>query len=234
MKTKQWLFAASVLIATAFLAGVHAQIPQLNVTMVKDHVGEVATVCGHVTGYACSLDEGTSLLFATNDIRPGMTRFRVRIPYVDRDKFGRNPEDGFLDRLVCGLGVIRNRKDGHEIVVSEERALTSLPERPGLAPFEPNIPRPCDPGVELPKVKKQVKPEYPATALGRRVYGTVSLQAVVELDGKIRRIRVLRSLDDDLDVAAARAAQRWQFEPGTLNGAPVPVVVVMDMTFTRN
>jgi len=229
---KQWLCAASVLIATASLVQVHAQVQRLNTETAKDHVGEVATVCGHVTGYACSVDEGTSLFFASSDNRPGAPRFRARIPYADRDKFGRNPEDQYFDRLVCGLGVIRERRGGHEIVVPEERALTSLPDRPELPPFEPDVPRPCDPGVQLPKVKKEVKPAYTADALQRRVTGTVTFQAVVDLEGKIRRFRALRSLDDGLDVSAARALQGWEFVPGTLQGKPTPVVVVVDLMFT--
>jgi TonB family protein len=222
--------AVLVLLATAFLAGVHAQVPQLNVNSVKDHVGQVAAVCGHVTGYGCTVDEGTSLFFATN--RNGASKtFRLRIPYANRDTFGRNPEDRYLDRLVCGLGMIRNRTDGHEIIVSEEQAIVALPDRPEQPPFQPDIHRPCDPGVELPKLRKDVKPQYTIDAMQRRVEGAVGMQAVVELDGKVRRLRIYHSLDDDLDRVATAALAKWEFTPGTFQGTPVPVVVTIEMTF---
>ena len=46
-----------VVAAAACLAGFQAKVPQLNVSTVKDHLGEVATVCGHVIGYSCSVAE---------------------------------------------------------------------------------------------------------------------------------------------------------------------------------
>ena len=68
---------------------------------------------------------------------------------------------------MCGLGRIQKRADGHKILINEERAIGSLPDRPGLAPFYPDVHRPCDPGVELPEVRKQTKAQYTPGAMNQ-------------------------------------------------------------------
>ena len=67
----------------------------------------------------------------------------------------------------------------------------------------------------------------------RKIEGTVELQAVVGADGKVDRVRVVKSLDKEfgLDEEALRTARAWTFEPGTLNGTPVPVLVVIQLEF---
>ena len=66
-----------------------------------------------------------------------------------------------------------------------------------------------------------------------RIQGSVVLEAVVLADGTVGDVRVMRSLDRDtgLDQAAVRAAREWRFEPGTLLGNPVPVIVILDLSF---
>lgn len=89
------------------------------------------------------------------------------------------------------------------------------------------------PGLVLPRVKHEEKPNYSAEAMRRRIEGIVEMQAVVGVDGKVDRARVVKSLDKEfgLDEEALRAARAWTFEPGSLNGAPVPVVVVIQLEF---
>jgi outer membrane biosynthesis protein TonB len=46
--------------------------------------------------------------------------------------------------------------------------------------------------------------------------------------------RIMRSLDRrfGLDEEALRAARRWRFKPGLLNGKPVPVTITIELMFT--
>ena len=62
--------------------------------------------------------------------------------------------------------------------------------------------------------------------------GMVTMDAVVLPDGTVGAIKVTKSLDLDLDQAAAAAACRRQFYPGIKDGEPVPVVIVVEMSFT--
>jgi TonB family protein len=87
-------------------------------------------------------------------------------------------------------------------------------------------------GVSLPRVVKDVKPKYSPEALRARIQGTVELDCVVEPDGMPREIRVTRSLDPDLDRRAIDALEQWRFRPGTKDGEPVRVRVVVELTFT--
>jgi TonB family protein len=99
--------------------------------------------------------------------------------------------------------------------------------------FERGAYKQSAPGLVLPKVKHEEKPKYSSEAMRRKIEGIVEMQAVVGVDGKVDRVRVVKSLDKEfgLDEEALRAARAWTFEPGTLNGAPVPVLVVIQLEF---
>lgn len=89
-----------------------------------------------------------------------------------------------------------------------------------------------DPGVTMPEVISEVKPQYTSDALRRRVEGPVEVQAVVLADGTVGESRVIRSLDPDLDRAALIAVRQWRFRPATRSGKTVPVLVVIEISFT--
>jgi len=89
-------------------------------------------------------------------------------------------------------------------------------------------------GVELPRVVKEVRPNYTADAMRAKVQGTVWVEAVVLPDGTVGEVSVVRSLDQTfgLDQEALKAARQWRFVPGTRFGQPVPVLVTIELTFT--
>ena len=86
--------------------------------------------------------------------------------------------------------------------------------------------------MTTPKVVREVKPRYTADAMFSRVQGSVLLECVVDVDGTVSDARVERSLDPVLDIQALNAARQWQFEPGTKDGMPVPVLVAIELSFT--
>jgi len=59
----------------------------------------------------------------------------------------------------------------------------------------------------------------------------VVLYAVVDPDGMIRNVRVIRSLDPVLDENAMKAVRQWKFKPGMKDGKPVPVAASIEVTF---
>jgi TonB family protein len=89
-------------------------------------------------------------------------------------------------------------------------------------------------GVELPRVLREVRPNYTADAMRAKVQGTVWVEAVVQADGTVGQARVVRSLDSTfgLDEEALKAARQWRFAPGTRFGQPVAVLVTIELTFT--
>ena len=89
-----------------------------------------------------------------------------------------------------------------------------------------------DQGGVGPRIVKEVKPRYTREAMQRGIEGKVDLEAVVLSDGNVGAVWVKRGLDQDLDQAAVAAVRRWRFEPATLGGQRVPVVVSVELTFT--
>jgi protein TonB len=88
-------------------------------------------------------------------------------------------------------------------------------------------------GVLYPKVKKSVDPKYPDAAKRAKITGVVSLKAVVEPDGHVDRVSVIKSLDTKygLDAEAVKAAKQWLFEPATKDGKPVAVWIDLELEF---
>jgi protein TonB len=89
-------------------------------------------------------------------------------------------------------------------------------------------------GVTLPRVTREVRPEYTNEAKDQRIEGTVLLAAVVGADGMVGDVNVTRSLDSvyGLDANAVKAMKQWQFAPGTKDGKAVAVRVAVEMNFT--
>jgi TonB family protein len=90
------------------------------------------------------------------------------------------------------------------------------------------------PGLVSPDVIYEKKPEYTSEAMRAKVQGTVEVEAVVNDDGSVGQVRIVRSLDDrfGLDQKAIEAVRQWRFRPGTRFGKPVPVLVLIELTFT--
>lgn len=91
-------------------------------------------------------------------------------------------------------------------------------------------------GITLPRVIREVKPQYTADAMRAKVQGTVLLECVVMPDGSVSDVQVVRSLDSvfGLDQEAIKAARQWRFVPGTLQrtGEPVPIIITIELSFT--
>jgi TonB family protein len=88
-------------------------------------------------------------------------------------------------------------------------------------------------GVTSPRAIERHLPSYTRQARLARIEGTVRLRGIVQPDGRINAIEVVKSLDQQfgLDRAAVSALEQWRFEPGVRNGQAVPVAVHVDLTF---
>ena len=104
---------------------------------------------------------------------------------------------------------------------------------PSAVPFGQHAFRETDPGVQMPKPTHTPKPVYPAGPLRARIRGTVKMELVVLSDGKVGDVRVVGSVDPELDKAAIACARQWRFKPGTKDGQPAAVVVELNLSFRR-
>jgi protein TonB len=65
-----------------------------------------------------------------------------------------------------------------------------------------------------------------------KIEGEVLMECVVKADGTVGDMKIVKTLDPDLDKAAMDAAAQWVFEPGTRDGKPVNVLVTIAIAFT--
>jgi len=77
-----------------------------------------------------------------------------------------------------------------------------------------------------------VEPVYPEIARRAGVSGAVILEAVIDPNGNVTNVNVLRSIPL-LDEAAMGAVRQWKYEPTLLNGVPVPIVMTVTVIFGR-
>jgi protein TonB len=65
-----------------------------------------------------------------------------------------------------------------------------------------------------------------------RVEGEVELEAVIERDGSVSEVRIVKPLVDDLDRQAEKAVRHWRFDPARLHGTPVRTRASVLLWFT--
>jgi len=81
-----------------------------------------------------------------------------------------------------------------------------------------------------PKPILKVKPDYPLRARQARVEGVVILEATTDEYGRVKHVKVLRSIPA-LDQAAVEAVQHWIYEPMIINGRPRGVIFRVTVNF---
>lgn len=97
----------------------------------------------------------------------------------------------------------------------------------------PDVYAPGASGLTSPVLLREVKPGYTGAAVRARIQGVVRLECIVELDGTVGTIRVVKSLDSatGLDDEAVKAVKQWRFVPGKKDGTPVRTLVQVELSF---
>jgi TonB family protein len=89
----------------------------------------------------------------------------------------------------------------------------------------------CDRSVQLPAPVHHPGALYTPDAMRARVSGTVTLNGIVEADGHVNNVQVVRSLGEGLDVEATNAFTQWQFRPALRMGEAIAVAVTAEFVF---
>jgi TonB family protein len=103
-------------------------------------------------------------------------------------------------------------------------------QRVDPGPFPPGVYR-IGNGVTAPVLISKVEPKYTRTARAAKIEGIVVLSFYVDAEGVLRDLRVIQSLDPDLDQNAINAVSKWRFRPGMRDGQPVAVAVKVEVNF---
>jgi protein TonB len=85
-------------------------------------------------------------------------------------------------------------------------------------------------GRKVPKLIREVKPEYPAEAFANRLQGMVIVEAMTDIYGRVSRVRII-SGHPIFHEAARAAVRQWLYEPYIVDGVPRPIYFTVSITF---
>jgi TonB family protein len=136
--------------------------------------------------------------------------------------------DGKLDWDYTTLG--NHLLDSAKKIAPHDFTLMTLPtELPARGERPPPIIR-IGGNVQQSKLMRQPSPQYPVEARENRIQGTVRLETLIGVDGRIVGLRVMSGPDALVDSALA-AVRQWQYQPTLLNGKPCYVVTFIDVNY---
>jgi TonB family protein len=75
-------------------------------------------------------------------------------------------------------------------------------------------------------------PRYPESAKYNHVQGEVQLRAVIDKQGNISLLEIVKTPSQDLAISAIEAVKTWRYQPYVLNGEPVEVETVIIVRYT--
>ena len=105
---------------------------------------------------------------------------------------------------------------------------TTFP-RPSRPPFTTALRVGGD--VKAPVILSKVEPMYSEEARRARISGIVILEALIDKNGNVTDINVLKPLPFGLDQAAVDAVKQWKFKPALKDGQPVDVAFNLTVNF---
>ena len=113
---------------------------------------------------------------------------------------------------------------------SESPLLSLSTKAPGESPEE-QVHRMSEPGMVDPKPLYQPEPEFSEASRKKGENGNVDIALVVGTDGLPHDLKLMCSSIPDSNQSAIEAVKQWKFTPGTKDGKPVPVNIMVDIEF---
>ena len=116
-----------------------------------------------------------------------------------------------------------------ELDIPLDDTIFGIPEGP--PPTEPEGPIMVGGDVKAPEKILAPQPQYTEIARKARIQGVVIVQAIIDKEGNVTNVKVLKGLPMGLEEAAVSAIKQWRFRPATLNGKPVTVYYNLTVNF---
>jgi TonB family protein len=168
--------------------------------------------------------EGTVIIEATTDAFGRVYKIGVlrTIPMLDRAAVEAVRQWVFEPMIVNG------KPRGAIFTISVPFALKDRTARPEV--LTDTEPVRIGAGGVTPAPLKKVDPVYPEVARRSRIAGEVILEVLVDVAGRVRDVKVVRSVPA-LNLAARDALAKWTYEPVLIDGKPVSVVFPVTVNF---
>jgi TonB family protein len=85
--------------------------------------------------------------------------------------------------------------------------------------------------VKAPKLIHYVEPEFSSQSKEAFIEGIVKISTIITVEGRPSESHVIRGLNPEEDRTALEALKQWRFQPGTKEGKPVNVKVIIEIAF---
>jgi protein TonB len=169
------------------------------------------------------------------------TSVKFTAPVIKKDNLVKDEDEIKLDEIekstkaIGALTVEGNDEVGGEVLKIKEEIAAPAPPRPAeenkiheIVEQMPSFPGGMS--ALMSWLSQNIK--YPVIAAENGVKGRVIVQFVVEKDGSITDVQVVKSVDPSLDKEAARVIKSMpHWIPGRQNGSPVRVRYTVPVTF---
>ena len=116
-------------------------------------------------------------------------------------------------------------------VLGEALDISLTPPPPPPAPPAPRGPVRVGGQIAAPTLRHRVEPIYPPVAVSAHLEGAVILEAIVDENGQVAGVKVIRSAGALLDNAALAAVKQWRYEPLQLNGIRAKFLLTVVLSF---
>jgi len=127
-----------------------------------------------------------------------------------------------IQQILCNVNIGSRSDDAQRIDDRNAR----------VRKLDPDAPMQVGGKVGRPEILQQTKPVMPAEAIKHHgELRMVTVQTVIDAQGQVRSLKVLKGEPYGLTESAVNAVKAWTFKPSTLDGEPVPVCYVLTVTY---
>lgn len=140
-------------------------------------------------------------------------------------------------RKVYGLSrksMTANAGSSKGVEVKKGNTLAKTPDNLKLKKDDvDSLPIPADEFLitSMPKVLNEIRPVYPEEMKKKGIEGNVVMDILIDQNGKVRDVKVIKSLGPEFDQAAMEAMTKFEFRPAQINKKNVPVKIKYSIKF---
>jgi TonB family protein len=193
-------------------------------------------LCGAILSFTCmSPTSGAELLFKDDQSQ----YHQLIVPAIFRDDVTARLGDAPSGRRVClatdtPLSNMSNMSNtSNTLTLLRPQQLMIEPDTP-TAERQGSVFSTCDPLVQAPVPVTEERPQFTAEDMRAHVNGAVLLYGIVDENGQVTGLQIVRSLSAGLDEQSMKAFAQWKFRPALRQGKPVAVAVTGMFTFVTD